>query len=52
VIVSIVLIYEGVTGNVIVNQCMKFNHILLVIESTYNNKVISIHFILINYRKT
>jgi hypothetical protein len=50
--VSIVLIYECITGSTTVNRCMEFNHIFLVMEGTYNNEVISIHFILINYSKT
>jgi hypothetical protein len=49
---SIVLIYECLTSGVIVNQCLGFYHIPLVMEGTYNHEVVSIHFIPINYSKT
>jgi hypothetical protein len=49
---SIVFISKCIPGSATGNQCMGFNHILLVMESTRNNEVISLHFILINYSKT
>jgi hypothetical protein len=52
VMVSIVFIYECITSSATVNQCMRFNHISLVMEGTLNKEVISIHFILINYSIT
>jgi hypothetical protein len=51
VMVSIVFIYKCITGSATVNQYMVFNYIFLVMEGTHNNKVISIHFNLINYSK-
>jgi hypothetical protein len=49
---SIVLIYECIVSSATVNQCMRFNHISLVMEGKCNIEVISIHFILSNYSKT
>jgi hypothetical protein len=49
---SIVFIYKCIASSTTVNRCMRFNHIFLVMEGTYNNEGISIHFILINYSKT
>jgi hypothetical protein len=51
VTVSIVFIYKCITGSITVNQCMGFNDISLVMEGIFNDIVISISFILINYRK-
>jgi hypothetical protein len=48
---SLVFIYEYITASATVNQCRGFHHISVVIEGTYNNEVISIHFILINNSK-
>jgi hypothetical protein len=52
VMVSILFIYKCITSSTTVNQCMGFTHISQVIEGTYNNEVISIHSIVINYGKT
>jgi hypothetical protein len=52
VMISVLLVYGGISSSTIVKHCVVFDHILLLMEGTCNGEVISIHFILINYRKT
>jgi hypothetical protein len=50
VLASIVFIYEYITNNVRVNQCLGFHPIHCIMEATHNHEVIAIHFMLVNSR--